>query len=672
MSLNERIESFRTWATNMGCPPKSLPTDQALKNILKSGQSHLFEQLQARIQPHHVVQQVRQNLLIAEVAKHKDKLVPMASRSFLPIKLQTHLRMQELQQRKEKADRELTVVRKEYEALAASIKSKSIQCTSAKHKRNQLEARNNMLELKLESMNKTYEKELRNKTQILSTIPVSLNSSNGSEKEAMKAVELAIKELEKYYEICDKDGSANMLLAKQNLWSQMRNIFAGIPHPVLFSCVMKIKEQQLQHVMELNKTTLEHNSSINKTLSKPRLNNFDKKLLKTKGDLLAMVCKYLAVCTEVNQLEERFAQAYGSFVDELQRKVNAFNGLTSVEDIDNAEEIISDFLVQYNMRNFNTARNDYLAEEIERLRLELETGAKQLENHELLLGSIKQVYGDINTSVNRIQHEMLQLSQIKGKILYSKNIMKNRLDDMQAATQNQNAKSQLVSTKLKVNNMSLMGMESFTSANDTVFCSTKLEFDDNTILGRSYADTTVLAMEAPNMPCHLLELNTFAETPMDRLSCIPKSCLYMLSANPLIVEAQELASTVQLAPGHLLTPYGALQEVRKRILWASAIAAHTSDLKFNLEPLIVDPHDLKLKSRRQNDEITELLDNMKAIGAKTQYQVQKVERLAKFIQDNPMRRYVPPTKRYNNASFNDFESEYTLYLRMTPQGAIRN
>lgn len=61
---------------------------------------------------------------------------------------------------------------------------------------------------------------------------------------------------------------------------------------------------------------------------------------------------------------------------------------------------------------------------------------------------------------------------------------------------------------------------------------------------------------------------------------------FLLAANPLIVEAQELASTVQLAPGYLLTPFGALQEVRKRILWASAIAAHTSDLKLNFEPLI--------------------------------------------------------------------------------------
>lgn len=168
---------------------------------------------------------------------------------------------------------------------------------------------------------------------------------------------------------------------------------------------------------------------------------------------------------------------------------------------------------------------------------------------------------------------------------------------------------------------------------------------------------------------------------------------FLLSANPLIVEAQELASTVQLAPGYLLTPFGALQEVRKRILWASAIAAHTSDLKLNLEPLIgklklrhfvvisgrlenkstslsalVDPHDLRLKASRQQDEMDQLLDNMLAIGVKTQLQLDKAERIYRFLLDNPLRRFVPPSKRHNNGCYADYESEFNLYYRMTTNG----
>lgn len=57
--------------------------------------------------------------------------------------------------------------------------------------------------------------------------------------------------------------------------------------------------------------------------------------------------------------------------------------------------------------------------------------------------------------------------------------------------------------------------------------------------------------------------------------------LFLLSPNPLIVESRELTSTIQLAPGILLTPFGALQEVRKHIMWAELIAAHSNSIKLN-------------------------------------------------------------------------------------------
>jgi len=85
----------------------------------------LLQQLQSRIQTVEYVREVRENLLIAQVARHKDKMVPLASRSFQPPELQRYHRMQELKKHKEKADLQLAEARKEYQKLAASIKTKS-------------------------------------------------------------------------------------------------------------------------------------------------------------------------------------------------------------------------------------------------------------------------------------------------------------------------------------------------------------------------------------------------------------------------------------------------------------------------------------------------------------------------------------------------------------------
>ncbi|EDW08268.1 augmin complex subunit dgt5 [Drosophila mojavensis] len=689
MDFDEQIKGFREWATSLGCPPAALPNEDALKSISKSRQNQLFVNMQSRIQPRQNVREVRENLLIAQVAQHKGKVVPACGRSFLPRQLQIHLKMQDLLKEKEKEKLCLAEAKKEYDSLAASIKTKNIQTISATHKMQLHQSRYHLLQLKLESLNKTYDQELSNKAQILSTMPVKLNQKNASEKLATKAVEQALKELEQFYKICNADGHSSQQLAeaKNQLWSQMRQIFANIPNVLLFNAIMRIKEEQLQQVMQLNKSS-QHIETIS-SLSKPMLNSFDIKLLKTKAELLGLVAKHLSAQNEVAQLEERFAAAYSTFLNELQRKVNNFNAISTEEEEESSEEIISEFILQYNLRNFNHARNEYLSEQIEQLRLELEAGVRQLESHELLLCSIKQIYAEINTSINGIRHDMLQLSQIKEKILYSKNILKNMLDDMQATTHQQNAKSQLFNSKLKVGNMSYLGMESFSLANDSVFSSTKLEFDaspmettlrrsfDNTIVAANCTSTPMLPPPSTSspatLPSHLLELNTFAEMPLEKLSCVPRNCTFLLSANPLIVESQELASTMQLAPGHLLTPIGALQEVRKRILWASAIAEHTSDLKLNLETIIVDPHGLKLSARRQHEEIVQLLDNIESLGTKTQHQLHRIKRIYRFIVENPMRLYVPPNRCYKNANFSVYESEFNLYYRMaTAGGSIKS
>jgi len=119
-------------------------------------------------------------------------------------------------------------------------------------------------------------------------------------------------------------------------------------------------------------------------------------------------------------------------------------------------------------------------------------------------------------------------------------MMKNLLDDMQAATQKQNAKSQLMSTKLKVSNMSMsmLGAESFCLANDSVFSSTKVEFDGNcstmnatmrrsfdnkTLMPGGAGSTTMMTASGTTVPSHLLELNTFLEIPLEKLSCMPRA-----------------------------------------------------------------------------------------------------------------------------------------------------
>ncbi|CAD7013877.1 unnamed protein product [Ceratitis capitata] len=703
MPLEKDIQYFQVWAAKLGCPPEAIPTEEALKSIYKSRQRDLFCNLIKRVRSQQDVQEVRENILIKRLDKFKDQVVPTSARNYLPKEMQILLKIKELVKHKEDVTMRLDEYRKEYEALAINIKTKNIQHISLQHKQSTLRSRVNILDFKSTALGKQIKQEEKNKHLIAATMPVRLTAKNASEADAMDAVKQALRDLDDFYTlyINQANSPTSIQEAKDALWTKMRAIFSNIPNYIFFNIIMRMKEEQLQHIMSLiSKSSHEESSthSLSGVGNKEPLSSFDMKLLQTKADLMGMVVKYLSARKEREVLEERFAEAYGPFVDELEKKVNLFNANTN----ENINDTISDYLVQYNYRNFSKSQNDFIAQQIEQYKVDIDYGARQLENHEVILGSIKQVYSDINTSVNRIQYEMLQLGQIKEKILYSKNMLKRMLDDAQTSSIISGSagpnvaggiKSNFLPTKLKVNNnISTIGGDSFEmGGGDMVFCSTKLDFDSTIMslnststnmagtLRRSMggADTTLMPAATGsnstegrfNLPPYSSELSCFAEISFEKFSCITKECAYHLSPNPLIVESRELSSTMQLAPGSLLTASGAIQEVRNRIKWADLIAQHSLDLKLDLDLIIVDAENYQQKIKQHREQIEEMLDKIDVTNINTNRTLQKLSKLYEFILSNPLRHYIPLERNYNNQTYADYEAEFSMYYRMATVGA---
>ncbi|XP_061394199.1 augmin complex subunit dgt5 [Musca vetustissima] len=682
MTIEDDMEAFRVWATKLGCPPEAMPSEDALKSVFKSRQRDVFCNLMRRVRPRQDVKDIKENILIHKVEKIRGQVLSVCERSFLPHELQMHLKIQDKRKKLKDLEQRLDERKKEFEAQAASIKTKNIQIANMENKCDLLEARVHLLDFKSKALDKNIKREEDNREKIKATMPVVLTHENKSEQKANEAVLKALKELEDFYTFCEQNNNYQILQdAKTQLWAKMRQIFANIPNFLIFNTINRLKEEQLHNIMSLNKTI--NNDSHLTGNSRDPLTNFEINFMKAKSSFLGIVGRYLTACQERKNLEMEFPKTYEDFEDKLLEKVKIFS--TDL-DSEHSEEIMRNYVVEYNFLNFTKGENEYLTQQIDLLKAELETAQKYLENHEVLLGSIKQVYGEISASVNKLQYDMMQLSQIKDKIIYSKNIMKHQLDDLEAMMANNNTmiKSNFKPTKLKIthnNNMSLVGADSFEMSNDNVFCSTKLDFDstisslNNTTLRRSFGgggsgDITLMSPQAQNtvLPSHSLELATFCETPLEHISCLRKESLFYLAPNPLITETSELSSTVQLAPGVLLTPFGALQEVRNRILWADLIAQHSNDLKLNLDTFFVDPQQYKQKAKQQHDRIIEVLDKIDVCSVNTLHSLQKLAKFYDFLIENPLRHFIPPTKTFNNQTYADYEGELTMYIRIATTG----
>ncbi|XP_055918800.1 augmin complex subunit dgt5 [Eupeodes corollae] len=666
MTLDEDILAFEVWATKLGFPQKDMPSREALRSIFKSPrQRDIFCNVLERVKPRQEVQEIRENILIRKMDKLKDQVVPACSRSFLPKEMQRYLKVKDLKQRKTELEAKNNELTSQYNSLANSIKTKNMQTIKLKQKLECLQAKVDMLDLKRDKLKRDLDKEKSNKERIIATMPVKLTSSNANENVAANAVDEAFKELDSFYTLVLNNSNPHIVQeAKDDMWRKMRKLFANIPNFLIFNSILKVKEEQLQNIMTLNK--------IPKVPFKENLSAFDVKLLKAKASLLGMAANYMSARQESHSLNQRFSAAYTQFVEAVQCKVNLFN-IDTGEDVD---DIISNYIVQYNTRVFNKGRNDYITGQIELSKAQIESGTKQLEDHEILLNSIKQVYTDTDSSINRIQYEVMQLHQMKEKILFSKNMLHHLLGDMQLE---QSHYLPSVMMKMSGNFMTASGdsNSTFDISAGNVFSSTKLDFESTlnsscAMLARS-GDVTILPGATHSryiLPPILTEICTFMETPFEKFSCVTKECAFHLMPNPLITESHELSSTIQLAPGLLLTPHGCLQEVNNRVAWSDAISDISSELKINSITIStgVSSASMRAKSKQQREQLVELLDKIEVADINTNRLLKKATKYYSFLLRNPLKNYIPPTKCLNNQTFSDYESEYQTYYRMVTMG----
>ncbi|KAL9922442.1 augmin complex subunit dgt5-like [Glossina fuscipes fuscipes] len=148
---------------------------------------------------------------------------------------------------------------------------------------------------------------------------------------------------------------------------------------------------------------------------------------------------------------------------------------THVED-EKTEETLCEYIVQYNARIFIKGQNESLLQHTDSLKAEIDSTTRDVEHHEILLGCVIDIYNRISISVNRIRYEMSQLSQIKDRIIYSKGLMEHQLHSLQPAMR---AKSRIKVNNINDNQNFLQLSDIFETSPDEVYCSTKLDFDDN-------------------------------------------------------------------------------------------------------------------------------------------------------------------------------------------------
>uniref|UniRef100_A0AAG5D9V1 Uncharacterized protein n=1 Tax=Anopheles atroparvus TaxID=41427 RepID=A0AAG5D9V1_ANOAO len=615
------LTRFKEWATKLGCPPEKLPPDETLKKSFRGEQSTMFNNIMDKVRSRQEIKNMRKNVLVHKLQLHKkmDTIVANATFHSLPPELQRYMKIQKITRKVEETRHRIKQSQSCLEAAILQIKKKNARKLQSASKLDELHGKTALYAAYETTLQTSIEKEKQLVQRIDRIMPI-----KGSEacrlETAEKAIEQCVKLLERFYEnFKDLNQDAGRVL-QEKLWSDIRDALRGIPNHLLWSVLLKVKDTHLREISEVDSRHEE--SEQNVTLS-------DRDLL--QGSMAKLCTSHINVfldvvanCNLVNATREEYLAKYTPCVNELEAKMALMNVMD-----DEAEEVLEEYLVQWNSREYNQGQLEYMGREIERKKQELLSYTQKVQNHEQLLAQLRGIYGQVDEISRQMEGELQQVHQIKQKIAYAKYASQHTVH----SARQKNGNNQTLNTS----DLSFSRM-------------------DNTALG-----VTGLAYSPAVLPPYVRELEVFRGIPLSRYASQTKAI--QLCLEPNVGLFFETSTVLALLPctgfsGEMaIKQFGALQELVAR-------ANECTNDSCSLVVPHFDHGQLAKRWQSNHGRICELLDEIETLSNSTRHMLDKARAYYNFTLANSLRKYVPPTKLFNNRSFREYEGEYLMHYRM--------
>lgn len=80
--------------------------------------------------------------------------------------------------------------------------------------------------------------------------------------------------------------------------------------------------------------------------------------------------------------------------------------------------------------------------------------------------------------------------------------------------------------------------------------------------------------------------------------------------------------------------------------------------------ITVDQRKLKSNVDEQNQKLAEVFDKINTVFLKNSQILKSASRIYKFVEENPLKKYVPKSRRYKNLPYEEYENEFIMYYRI--------
>lgn len=205
------------------------------------------------------------------------------------------------------------------------------------------------------------------------------------------------------------------------LWNKLHTIFAKIPNYVLWNALNVLKDRQLAEINVMSKLNIAKLLQIEQNNS-TALNGFQIAVGKMYAQHISLMADIHLCKIEKERLVNDYMAAYNAYVTNMQTKYALFNN-TDIED-----DLLHDYIKQYSASRFKQAQIEFFERQVELNEKEIEDRAQGMNDHNIILNSLRCIYDDIEKLYCTMREDLRALASVQEKIRHNEGMLKYLID----------------------------------------------------------------------------------------------------------------------------------------------------------------------------------------------------------------------------------------------------
>ncbi|XP_063695659.1 augmin complex subunit dgt5 [Culicoides brevitarsis] len=605
---------FYAWIERMGIPDQFVPNKNNIK-LLLSKNNLIFDDIMSRVRPRQDAIRIRDQLKVHHHARLK------ANKGQMPPQFKLYKEIKAANEECKKLEAGFAKTAKSFSERHAKVNEIEMDLMRAEEKADLANAKNILLQMKLEDLKNKLSKERAKQEDILKAFsPGSKPTKNECAIIKPFVIEKILRDchavLDEFYSrsLNETDSEA----AQTQIWSSMRDLIDPVPRIVLWRALISCQDKLINEMRAITDEMKSRQASL-----KPK--NKREAVEATLDYAITFINgKELLTKLKIKKELKPKVDALTSGNDEVLESLACCVDENLVGDLNNSDnqQLIEQFVLTMAKHMVLDADLKYIDKVSDDIREKHTKIQEQIDYQgtKMMTEETHRLYNQLESLVQDLEGEVTKIYQVKNKL---ENERKFNED--------------FVRNKFKLNT-TVMGSTNVTS-----------NFAPGT--------TTVmnLSMQYNN------ELELLEQLPIEKLKYQSPVFQSLVNSYPFIL-------ALNVDPHQVATLFSSswsineLQDhVKKQAKFKNDVERLKKPLDVGFKPNTISETELTDRLNQNYEAITELIDKIAFYYGATKESIATCEELMDFVKQNPLKKLVPASILFNGRPYSDYENEFSMY-----------